>query len=118
MSILIIISYLSILFSSSLVIFIPCNFKSSIHLFIVLTEFCIFGSRVSLFNWLGSISKSTKNLFVGLSERVLSGFYPFEKGMEIFNGIINLNLDKLYKEYFNKDLKEMSLYQLEKMVNG
>ena len=27
-------------------------------------------------------------LFVGLSERVLSGFYPFEKGMEIFNGII------------------------------
>ena len=33
------------------------------------------------------------------------------------NGIINLNLDKLYKEYFNKDLKEMSLYQLEKMVN-
>lgn len=26
------------------------------------------------------------------------------------NGIINLNLDKLYKDYFNKDLKEMSLY--------
>ena len=27
-------------------------------------------------------------LFVGFSEGVLSGFYPFEKGMEIFNGII------------------------------
>lgn len=27
-------------------------------------------------------------LFVGFSERVLSGFYPFEKGMEVFNGII------------------------------
>ena len=27
-------------------------------------------------------------LFVGLSEVVLSLFYPFEKGMEIFNGII------------------------------
>ena len=27
-------------------------------------------------------------LFVGFSESVLSGFYPFEKGIEVFNGII------------------------------
>ena len=27
------------------------------------------------------------------------------------------DIDKLYKEYFDKDLKEMSLFQIEKMIN-
>lgn len=32
-------------------------------------------------------------------------------------GITKIDLDKIYKEYFNKDLKEMSLFQIEKMIN-
>lgn len=32
-------------------------------------------------------------------------------------GVTKIDVDKLYKEYFNKDLKEMSLFQIEKMIN-
>ena len=32
-------------------------------------------------------------------------------------GLTKIDIDKLYKEYFDKDLKEMSLFQIEKMIN-